>query len=115
VHSAGIQDRDGGILLLATLFGLFHSSRRCLPTAPIRDRFLRMRSSKSYPISKLKLSRAVRNLPDLNNPAVGGGRARHPWLKHRRRCRGPSRAAVTATHHDNHRVLVRDEVSIKYV
>jgi putative transposase len=23
VHSAGIQDRDGGILLLATLFGLF--------------------------------------------------------------------------------------------
>jgi hypothetical protein len=23
VHSAGIQDRDGGILLLATLFGQF--------------------------------------------------------------------------------------------
>jgi putative transposase len=23
VHSAGIQDRDGGILLLATLFGMF--------------------------------------------------------------------------------------------
>src|SRR3974390_3939926 len=76
VHSAGIQDRDGGILLLARYSVSFRSSRRCLPTAPIRDRFLRMRSSKSYPISKLKLSDDLTTPKDsCGYPSVGSSNA----------------------------------------
>src|ERR1700680_3837894 len=51
VHAADVQDRDGGLLLLATLFGKFHSSRSCLPTAPIKVQFLPTGSPKSCPIS----------------------------------------------------------------
>ena len=38
VHPADIQERDGGVLLLATLFGIFPFLKKLLPTAPIRGR-----------------------------------------------------------------------------
>ena len=38
VHAADVQDRDGGALLMATLFGAFRSWRRSTPTAAISDR-----------------------------------------------------------------------------
>jgi transposase len=36
VHPADIQDRDGGILLLATLLGMYPFLKKLLPTAAIR-------------------------------------------------------------------------------
>jgi transposase len=36
VHPADIQDRDGGILVLATLFGMYPFLKKLLPTAAIR-------------------------------------------------------------------------------
>ena len=38
VHAADIRDRDGGALLMATLFGLIGSFSSSMPTAAIRDR-----------------------------------------------------------------------------
>src|SRR5450631_2279403 len=38
VTSADVQDRDGGIMVLSTLFGQSRSSRSCLPTAPMPGR-----------------------------------------------------------------------------
>ena len=38
VHAADIQDRDGGVLLLATLFGLFPFLKKLFPTAPTKAR-----------------------------------------------------------------------------
>ena len=35
VTAADVQDRDGGLALLATLFGCFPFSGNCSPTAPI--------------------------------------------------------------------------------
>src|SRR6202040_1039113 len=48
VHSAGIQDRDGGILLLATLFGQFPFLEKLFADSA---RFLRTRSPKPCLIS----------------------------------------------------------------
>ncbi len=36
VHSADVQDRDGGILLLSTLFGMFPFLEKLLGHAPLR-------------------------------------------------------------------------------
>ena len=38
VHPANVQDRDGAILVMATLFGMFPFFKSCSPTAAIRDR-----------------------------------------------------------------------------
>jgi hypothetical protein len=38
VHLADVQDRDGGVLVLATLLGLFPFARSFLPTAAIKGR-----------------------------------------------------------------------------
>ena len=38
VHSADIQDRDGGALLMASLFSAFPFLIKLLPTAATRDR-----------------------------------------------------------------------------
>jgi hypothetical protein len=84
------------------------SSRKCSNSIPIR---LTTRNRRPEPQQhQISYRWSVGRGPCAIFPT-----SRHPWLKHRRRCRGPSRAAVVATHHDNHRVLVRDEVSIKYV
>ena len=56
VHSAGIQDRDGGISLLATLFGRFPFLAKLFAEAPIKGRFSLTCSPKSYLVSKPKLS-----------------------------------------------------------
>ena len=37
VHPADIQDRDGGLLLLSTLFGLYSFFGNSLPMADTRD------------------------------------------------------------------------------
>ena len=36
VHAADLQDRDGGALLMASLFGAFPSSSRSMPTPATR-------------------------------------------------------------------------------
>src|ERR1700680_1436589 len=56
VNAADVQDRDGGLLLLARCSASFHSFRSCLPTAPIKVQFLPTGSPKSCPISKPKSS-----------------------------------------------------------
>ena len=38
VHAADIQDRDGGVLLMARCSGCFHSCSSSTPTAAIRGR-----------------------------------------------------------------------------
>jgi hypothetical protein len=38
VHPADIQDRDGGVLLITTLFGLYPFLRNCSQMAAIRGR-----------------------------------------------------------------------------
>ena len=38
MHAADVQDRDGGALLMPTLFGPFRSCASSMPTAAIRDR-----------------------------------------------------------------------------
>ena len=64
VHPANIQDRDGGILVLGTLFGRFPFLKKLLPTVDIKDLFSGRGKRKSCPTWKLKLS----NDPDT---AVG--------------------------------------------
>ena len=38
VHPADVQDRDGGVLLLSTLFGMYPFLAKLLPMRAIRDR-----------------------------------------------------------------------------
>ena len=56
VHPADIQDRDGGILLLSTLFGLFPFLKGSLPTAPMRGLSSMRRWPRSERNSKPKSS-----------------------------------------------------------
>jgi hypothetical protein len=76
IHAADIQDRDGGLLLLATLSASFRSFRSCLPIAPIKARFLRTGSPKSCPISKPRSSNApIKPKASCNCPSVGSSSA----------------------------------------
>ena len=43
VHAADVQDRDGGALLMASLFGAFPFLISSMPTAATRDRSSRAR------------------------------------------------------------------------
>ena len=54
VHPADIQDRDDGILLLATLFGMYPFLKSSSPTLPIRGRGSTRPWRKSCRTSKLK-------------------------------------------------------------
>jgi hypothetical protein len=47
VHADDVQDRDGGALLMATLFGAFPFLTRSSSMAPIRDRNSRAQSDVS--------------------------------------------------------------------
>src|SRR5271170_551714 len=77
VHSACVQDRDGGIWLLATLFGQFPFSQNCSPTAPTRDQFSIRRSPKSRPTSKPKSSNApIVPKGSCHYPSVGSSNVR---------------------------------------
>jgi hypothetical protein len=79
VHSAGIQDRDGGISLLATMKGLFPFLEKLFADRPIKGRFLRMRSPKSCPISKPKSSNVPITPKDsCSYPSDGSSNARSP-------------------------------------
>jgi transposase len=85
VHPADIQDRDGGILLLATLLGMYPFLKKLLPTAAIRGRNSRRPWRKSFPISKLKSSSAPIEPKDLwCFHAVGVVERTIAWLN---RCR----------------------------
>jgi hypothetical protein len=65
VHPADIQDREGGVLVMSTLFGMFQFLRRCSPTADIKDQNLRKRLRKFFRISALKSSSAPIRSADL--------------------------------------------------
>ena len=43
VHGADVQDRDGGVLVMATLFGLHPFLLKLTPMADIKGRSSRMR------------------------------------------------------------------------
>ena len=71
VHSAGIQDRDGGILLLSTLFGLFPFLQKLFADAayggPIFHQGL------IRPVAKVEVTRArenARHAGKVQNPAA---------------------------------------------
>jgi transposase len=55
VHPAGIQDRDGGVLLLATLFGRYPFLKSCLPTVAIRGQNSRNALAKILPHLKTEI------------------------------------------------------------
>src|SRR6516164_6717308 len=76
VHSAGVQDRDGGIWLLATLFGQFpFLAKLFADSAP--DQSAILRSAKSYPTSKPKLSDAqIVPKASCRYPSVGSSNVR---------------------------------------
>jgi len=81
VHSAGIQDRDGGVLLLATLFGQFPFLQKLFADSayqgPIKGRSSATRSPKSCPVSKPKSSNDPRkSRGSYNCPSVGSSNAR---------------------------------------
>src|SRR4029453_14820406 len=64
VHPADIQDRDGGVLVMATLFGMF-PFLKTLFAAVIKDRNLRKRLQKFCRISRLKSSNVPIRSADL--------------------------------------------------
>ena len=78
VHPADIQDRDSGILLLATLFGMYPFLRSYLPTAAIRDPNSTRLSRNSCRSSKLKSSSAPITPKGFVFPAVGLSSAPSP-------------------------------------
>jgi len=77
VHSAGIQDRDGGISLLATMKGLFPFLEKLFADSAIKGFFLRTRSPKSFPVSKPKSSNVpITRKGSCRYPSVGSSNAR---------------------------------------
>jgi hypothetical protein len=58
VHPANIQDRDGGVLVLSTLFGLYPFLQKLLLMAEIRDLFFKRLQPKSCLTSNSKSSNA---------------------------------------------------------
>jgi hypothetical protein len=58
VHPADIQDRDGGILLLATLFGMYPFLKKLFADGGYQGAEFQKALAKILPISKLKSSSA---------------------------------------------------------
>jgi hypothetical protein len=65
VHPADIQDRDGGILLLATLFGMYPFSKKLFADGGYQGPEFQKAWRKSSPISKPKSSSAPVTPKDL--------------------------------------------------
>ena len=65
VHPADIQDRDGGILLLATLFGMYPFLKKLFADGGYQGPEFTRRSRKSCRSSKLKSSSAPITPKDL--------------------------------------------------
>jgi hypothetical protein len=61
VHSPDFQDRDGGILLLATMRGPFRFLESCLLTALVRSRHLLMGLPRSCRVSEPRSSKDAIN------------------------------------------------------
>jgi hypothetical protein len=79
VHSAGIQDRDGGILLLATLFGQFPFLQKLFADSAYQGPISATRSLESCPVSKSKSSTdRTRRKGSCNYPSVGSLNAPSP-------------------------------------
>jgi len=79
VHPADIQDRDGGILLLATLFGMYPFLKKLFADGGYQDPNSTRRSRNSCRSSKLKSSSAPITPKDLwCFPAVGLSSAPSP-------------------------------------
>ena len=54
IHAADIQDRDGGVLVMASLLGSIPSFSSCTPMAAIRGRYFRPRYTASQSRSILR-------------------------------------------------------------
>jgi hypothetical protein len=72
VHSADIQDRDGGILLLATMKGLFPFLEKLFADSAYQGHYLPTGLPKSYPVSKPRSSNdQVKPKGSILYPSVG--------------------------------------------
>jgi hypothetical protein len=70
VHSAGVQDRDGGIWLLATLFGQFPFLAKLFANSAYAGSIFHTALGKSYPTSKPKLPPTGQGWENLNRSAL---------------------------------------------
>ena len=71
VHAADIQDRDGGVLLMATLFGIYPFLLKLYADGGYQGPNSTRRSQNSCRSSKLKSSSA------LDDPTAG--KRENPW------------------------------------
>src|SRR4249919_2303890 len=72
VHSAGIQDRDGGIMLLATLFGQFPFIAKLFADSAYQGPILSTRSRRSCLVSKPKSSNdPIKRKGSFGYPSAG--------------------------------------------
>ena len=79
VHSADVQDRDGGALLLSTLLGRFPYLENCSPTAPIKGRSSPTRSPKSCLGSRSRSSNdPIKRKASSRCPSAGSSSERSP-------------------------------------
>src|SRR5215468_1726619 len=76
VHSAGIQDRDGGISLLTTMKGLFPLLEKLFADSAYQGPLFAKALAKILPVSKPRLSN-VRIMPrgSCSYPGVGSSSA----------------------------------------
>ncbi len=68
VHSADMQDRDGGVLLMATLFGLYPFLLKLYADAGYQGP--KLDTSKNLPSGNFTLSK-IRNLPEDGSVTEG--------------------------------------------
>jgi len=72
VHPADIQDRDGGILLLAALFGMYPFLKKLFADAGYQGPKFQEALGKSCPTSKTKSSSVpIRSKDLLSYPSAG--------------------------------------------
>ena len=59
IHAADLQDRDGGVLLMASLFGMFPFLSSSTPTAVIKGRSSSMDSARSASAGQRRAKRWI--------------------------------------------------------
>ena len=79
VHSAGVQDRDGGVSLLAMLFGRFPFLEKLFADSAYQGPIFAMRSAKSCLVSTSKSSSdPIKRRGSCSCPSAGSSSARSP-------------------------------------
>ena len=77
VHSAGIQDRDGGMILLATLFGQFPFLEKLFADSAYQGPIFSNALAKTLPVSEPKLSNdPITRKGSCSYPSVGSSNVR---------------------------------------